>query len=109
MTDQLFIRDVPPEISSWIRSTRDEQRKTQNEFVLDVLRDAWSRSQQLALFAQPARVQVVPGSLPFTFIDLFAGIGGIRLGLEEAGGRCVFSSEWDRWAQKTYHAWFGET
>ena len=38
----------------------------------------------------------------FRFIDLFAGIGGIRLGLQSQGGRCVFSSEWDKDAQKTY-------
>jgi len=44
----------------------------------------------------------------FTFIDLFAGIGGIRLGFETWGGRCVFSSEWDANAQKTYEANFGE-
>jgi len=44
-----------------------------------------------------------------TFIDLFAGIGGTRLGFELAGGECVFSSEWDSNAQKTYNANFGET
>jgi len=44
-----------------------------------------------------------------TFIDLFAGIGGIRRAFEHAGGRCVFSSEWDTQAQKTYAANFGET
>lgn len=44
----------------------------------------------------------------FTFIDLFAGIGGTRLGFERAGGECVFSSEWDPFAQKTYHANFNE-
>lgn len=38
----------------------------------------------------------------FTFIDLFAGIGGFRLGCEANGGKCVFSSEWDKHAQKTY-------
>jgi DNA (cytosine-5)-methyltransferase 1 len=42
------------------------------------------------------------------FIDLFAGIGGIRLGLERAGGKCVFSSEWDVEAAKTYEAYFGD-
>ena len=42
------------------------------------------------------------------FIDLFAGIGGIRLGLERAGGKCVFSSEWDSDATKTYEAYFGD-
>ncbi|HEY9030174.1 MAG TPA: DNA (cytosine-5-)-methyltransferase [Kangiella sp.] len=42
----------------------------------------------------------------FTFIDLFAGIGGIRRGFEQAGGECVFTSEWDRFSQKTYKANF---
>lgn len=45
---------------------------------------------------------------PFTFIDLFAGIGGIRLGFESVGGKCVFSSESDTDACKTYEANFGE-
>lgn len=44
----------------------------------------------------------------FRFIDLFAGIGGFRLALESLGGRCVFSSEWDPFAQKTYFDNFGE-
>ncbi len=44
----------------------------------------------------------------FKFIDLFAGIGGIRLGFELVGGECVFSSEWDKFAQNTYEANFGE-
>jgi DNA (cytosine-5)-methyltransferase 1 len=43
---------------------------------------------------------------PFTFVDLFAGIGGMRMGFESAGGRCVFTSEWDRHCQKTYLANF---
>ncbi len=42
------------------------------------------------------------GSAPFTFIDLFAGIGGIRMAFEGLGGHCVFTSEWDSYAQKTY-------
>ncbi|MDR0391627.1 MAG: DNA cytosine methyltransferase [Planctomycetaceae bacterium] len=44
----------------------------------------------------------------FCFIDLFAGIGGIRLGFEAVGGQCVFSSEWDKLAQQTYLANFDE-
>jgi DNA (cytosine-5)-methyltransferase 1 len=42
----------------------------------------------------------------FHFIDLFAGIGGLRLGFEGIGGKCVFTSEWDKYAQKTYRANF---
>lgn len=44
----------------------------------------------------------------FKFIDLFAGIGGIRLPFQELGGECVFSSEWDKFAQRTYAVNFGE-
>ena len=44
----------------------------------------------------------------FTFIDLFAGIGGIRLPFQNLGGKCVFTSEWDKFAQKTYAANFGD-
>ena len=44
----------------------------------------------------------------FTFIDLFAGIGGMRLPFQKLNGKCVFTSEWDKFAQKTYAANFGE-
>ncbi|MDU8945992.1 DNA (cytosine-5-)-methyltransferase [Ovoidimarina sediminis] len=47
-----------------------------------------------------------PDSGSFTFIDLFAGIGGLRKAMEGAGGRCVFTSEWDKYAQQTYLANF---
>lgn len=44
----------------------------------------------------------------FTFIDLFAGIGGMRIAFENAGGQCVYSSEWNKYSQKTYYANFEE-
>ncbi|ASU36533.1 DNA (cytosine-5-)-methyltransferase [Mucilaginibacter xinganensis] len=50
-----------------------------------------------------------PGAEKFTFIDLFAGIGGFRLALQNLGGLCLYSSEYDKYAQKTYLANFGET
>ena len=40
----------------------------------------------------------------FTFIDLFAGIGGLRQAMQSVGGRCVFTSEWDKFAKITYEA-----
>lgn len=49
-----------------------------------------------------------PSKPKFTFIDLFAGIGGFRIALQSLGGKCVFSSEWDEQAKKTYEANFGE-
>jgi len=60
--------------------------------VLDLLRVA-KRSTDL-----------LPESSTFRFIDLFAGIGGLRRGFEKIGGECVFTSEWDKYAQKTYRA-----
>ena len=47
-------------------------------------------------------------SVNFTFIDLFAGIGGMRLAYESAGGHCVYSNEWNKYCQKTYFENFGE-
>jgi DNA (cytosine-5)-methyltransferase 1 len=44
----------------------------------------------------------------FKFIDLFAGIGGVRIPFQQAGGKCVFTSEWDKFSQKTYATNFGE-
>lgn len=44
----------------------------------------------------------------FRFIDLFAGIGGLRLGFEAIGGRCVFTSEWDKWSNETYRKNFAD-
>lgn len=44
----------------------------------------------------------------FTFIDLFAGIGGMRIAYNNAGGKCVYSNEWNKFCQKTYEANFGE-
>ena len=48
-----------------------------------------------------------PRSPSFTFIDLFAGIGGLRRGFDAIGGECVFTSEWDRFCQQTYEANYG--
>ena len=62
---------------------------------------------------QPADFSALPFPPPakprFTFIDLFAGVGGFRIALQGLGGKCVFSSEWNKPAQKTYFDNFGET
>ena len=49
-----------------------------------------------------------PKNYKFKFIDLFAGIGGFRIAMQNLGGKCVFTSEWDKEAQKTYKVNFGE-
>jgi len=61
------------------------------------------------VLVQPKLEVIRGGAQPegdFTFIDLFAGIGGLRRGFESIGGRCIFTSEWDKYSQKTYRANF---
>lgn len=75
----------------------------------DELLDLVSEPMALDLFSDFFKVPFPnPVKAKFTFIDLFAGIGGIRLPFSEMGYKCVFSSEWDKHAQTTYLANFGE-
>ena len=60
-----------------------------------------------AFLSRAAGDQSLSREPTFTFLDLFAGIGGTRLGFESAGGACVFTSEWDEPCRKTYRANFG--
>lgn len=76
--------------------------------ITDVLRDCRD-PQLLYLFNSIVDSPFPPCDKPkFTFIDLFAGIGGFRMAFQNLGGECVFSSEWDEQAQKTYFANYGE-
>lgn len=61
-------------------------------------------SVMLAMRALVPTAETVPSDGDFTFIDLFAGIGGLRRAFDSIGGRCVFTSEWDKYAQQTYLA-----
>jgi DNA (cytosine-5)-methyltransferase 1 len=106
--NQILIRDVPPGVRSWIESERRAQKMSQKEFVLAALERAREGGQPTLFDTAPARPQPITESVPFTFIDLFAGIGGLRIGFQRAGGKCVFTSEWDENAQKTYLKWFGD-
>lgn len=81
------------ELRTAYRYDRGETRPT--KLARDVLRQAAAE-----------RLDQVPDAPAFRFIDLFAGIGGLRMGFEGIGGRCVFTSEWDRWSQATYRANF---
>ena len=86
---------------------------------LDVNRKTISRWENrqipLPLYIEPALRDILRGicenhhqEASFTFIDLFAGIGGIRKGFESVSGKAVSTSEWNPRAQKTYTANFGE-
>lgn len=60
----------------------------------------------LLRMAELSNVQYSTTSPKFTFIDLFAGIGGMRLGFEAVGGKCIFTSEWNKFSRQTYQANF---
>lgn len=117
MPGQLSLRNVPPEIHDWMREEKLRAGRSQQEILLDALQDAYrhrGRRRDRTLFDEvepdpPVRqVERLPG-LPFRFIDLFAGIGGMRLGLERLGGECVYTCEIDKHCRKTYEAWFGDS
>jgi DNA (cytosine-5)-methyltransferase 1 len=84
-----------------------------NEFVEYKIED-----EKVLLVAEEALQQLLfevenvpfptPENYKFKFIDLFAGIGGFRIAMQNLGGKCVFTSEWDKEAQRTYKANFGE-
>jgi DNA (cytosine-5)-methyltransferase 1 len=109
--------ELPAIVTHWLQST------TEAPIMLGAAEGARWR-QILSGYAAAARdaAQPVPfiidySSLPFApvanpsfqFIDLFAGIGGFRLALQAQGGKCVFTSEWDKHAKHTYALNFGET
>lgn len=108
MSKQLLVRNLPVETEKWIDSERQQYNMSQQEFVLSVLNKVSAASGQGEMF-KGGRLVPRPNVLKsFTFIDLFAGIGGFRIAMERLGGECVFTSEWDKYAQKTYKAWFGD-
>lgn len=83
----------------------NKEDKITDEYVAKVAEDPAAYDLFLEFFNVPFPAPKEP---KFTFIDLFAGMGGFRLAMQAQGGKCVFSSEWNKYAQKTYLANFGE-
>ncbi|MGC2639297.1 MAG: DNA (cytosine-5-)-methyltransferase [Acidobacteriaceae bacterium] len=109
MSAQLNIRNFPSDLRHWIQRETQRSQQRQNEFLITTLRNVAQLSYTPALpFDEPSVRAMSDERLPFSFVDLFAGIGGFRIALEENGGKCLFSSEWDRYSQKTYSKWFRE-
>ena len=79
--------------------------KADNDKNLSIASEASAHYGVLPLWGIPFPT---PANPKFSFIDLFAGIGGFRMAFQNLGGQCVFSSEWDEQAQKTYLANYGE-
>ena len=122
--------DTPPndkaEKAAYIRSKCLEMGLSQQEFALllgmnkssDRAAPRWQHSELKPSNVKCAIIESLYHTPPFkpspnmthsfTFTDLFAGIGGIRLPFQELNGKCVFTSEWNRFSQITYAANFGE-
>jgi DNA (cytosine-5)-methyltransferase 1 len=104
-------------ISHYLRTKNKKLKKPAIEYAIDLLEGYFDEeiTSQIAEEALQTIIQfkddVVfpkPANPKFTFIDLFAGIGGFRIAMQRLQGECVFSSEWDKMAQRTYYANFGE-
>ena len=119
-------------LSHYLHNHRKDIGKKEQTEIVDAIRDflsrkeilqkvdisEWSDEQVLMAAEDPAQYGLFseffnipfpsPHNPKFTFIDLFAGVGGIRLGMQEAGGKCIYSSEWNCQAQKTYLTNYGE-
>ena len=114
------------ELAHFVKSKREGMGLTQSEFsqIIGMKESGertvsgWERGEHIPSPSKLKLIQELPDKAPyrqsehenyeFSFIDLFAGIGGIRLPFQQLGGKCVFTSEWDKFSQKTYAANFGE-
>ena len=98
------------EIIYAIREFLERKKENKEEEITDEYINAVAESPtEYNLFPEFFKVPFPDPQEPkFTFIDLFAGMGGFRLDMQAQGGKCVFSSEWNKYAQKTYLANFGE-
>jgi DNA (cytosine-5)-methyltransferase 1 len=104
-------------ISHYLSTGNKKLKKPAISFAVELLREILKNDVKNSLTDQTLHRLIQyskdvlfpkPVNPKFTFIDLFAGIGGFRIALQNLQGECVFTSEWDKMAQKTYHTNFGE-
>ncbi|MCP4050880.1 MAG: DNA (cytosine-5-)-methyltransferase [bacterium] len=101
MKNQIHIR-VPDTVIEQVRIDAGNQGKSIQEYIEKIL------VKHVLNNKNKKETKSLKGKKRYRFIDLFAGIGGIRLAFERAGGECVFTSEYDRFCQETYFANFNE-
>ena len=102
-------KEIADAIKSFLIRKNARQTNNLNDLSDDDLLKAAESPEQFSLFADFFKIPFPsPEKHKFTFIDLFAGIGGFRIALQNLGGKCVYSSEFDAKAQETYLANFGE-
>ncbi|MBR4400579.1 MAG: DNA (cytosine-5-)-methyltransferase [Synergistes sp.] len=97
MLKQIHIR-VDDSLFQALSKYTDKAGLSVNDFIVSSIMQALSNQTQNS----------ADTTAPFTFIDLFAGIGGMRIAFESNGGICVYSNEWNKYCQQTYFANFGE-
>lgn len=104
-------------ISHYLRTKNRKLKKKAIEFSVEMLQGYLNEKVSFKLAEEALQYLIrfdedvlfpKPANPKFTFIDLFAGIGGFRIAMQRLQGECVFSSEWDKMAQRTYYANFGE-
>lgn len=106
MPKNVLVRNVADEDAAWL-STAVPPGMTQEGFVRGLISNAHTLSMS-RLHTEGTDRTGRSSVGTFTFVDLFAGIGGFFAGLTAVGGRCVFTNEWDKHAVTTYRAWTGE-
>jgi len=111
MKEQFCLRSIPGDLWQWIADAAHERRENINSLIISLLESARRNDggSQGLYSDRPVIRPAASFTLPFSFIDLFAGIGGFRLGLQRLGGSCVYSCERDSYCAKTYAAWFGDS
>jgi DNA (cytosine-5)-methyltransferase 1 len=98
----LLIRDVDKESLDWLHSAVPAG-SSQGKFLKEIIKSAQEQSEVTGKLKVGKKVP----KAKFTFIDLFAGIGGFHLGMKINGGECVFANEWDKYSAQTYMHWTG--
>lgn len=108
MPKDIVLRKLPDAFCDWADRNKPAG-VSQHEFLHKLLlREAEKSKFQNDLFREAIEPSKVYGSLPFKFIDLFAGVGGFRCGMTALGGQCVFTSEWDKFSARTYQTWYSD-
>lgn len=103
MNKQMHIK-INEDMHKQIRINAANEGVSIQDYVISAIN--FKVKEQLSLYTP--RYINQPANNKFTFIDLFAGIGGMRLAFESVGGKCVFTSEWDKYSQVTYYENFKE-
>ena len=96
-------------LTQYLLMRDSDEKKSKKQELINKFYFSESSLKQAEDFFQTKNIPfVAKENTTFTFIDLFAGIGGFRLAMQANGGECVFSSEWDKDAKQTYYENYGE-